>query len=66
MPVDRWATGYAYGLNSLYDRPQRPPVNEIARHRVGRLAMAGSDAAGMPTRRGNRPGAPRRRRADYV
>ena len=45
ITVNRWGHGYAYGFNSLYDRQQTPPLNEIARRRVGRLAIAGSDAA---------------------
>jgi spermidine dehydrogenase len=45
ITVNRWGHGYAYGFNSLYDREQVPPINEIARRRVGRLAIAGSDAA---------------------
>ena len=45
ITVNRWGHGYAYGFNSLYDRPQEPPVYEIASRRVGRLAIAGSDAA---------------------
>ena len=45
ITVNRWGHGYAYGFNSLYDREQTPPVNELARRRVGRLAIAGSDAA---------------------
>lgn len=45
ITVNRWGHGYAYGFNSLYDREQTPPINEIARRRVGRLAIAGSDAA---------------------
>jgi spermidine dehydrogenase len=45
ITVNRWGLGYAYGFNSLYDRRQQPPLKEIARRRVGRLAIAGSDAA---------------------
>ena len=45
ITVNRWGHGYAYGFNSLFDREQTPPLNEIARRRVGRLAIAGSDAA---------------------
>jgi spermidine dehydrogenase len=45
ITVNRWGHGYAYGFNSLYDRHQQPPLNQIARRRVGRLAIAGSDAA---------------------
>jgi spermidine dehydrogenase len=45
ITVNRWGHGYAYGFNTLYDREQQPPVDEIARSRVGRLAIAGSDSA---------------------
>jgi spermidine dehydrogenase len=45
ITVNRWGHGYAYGFNSLYDREQVPAINEIARRRIGRLAIAGSDAA---------------------
>ena len=45
ITVNRWGHGYAYGFNTLYDKEQQPPVYEIARRRVGRLAIAGSDAA---------------------
>jgi spermidine dehydrogenase len=45
ITVNRWGHGYAYGFNSLYDLEHQPPINEIARQRVGRLAIAGSDAA---------------------
>ncbi len=45
ITVNRWGHGYAYGFNSLYDREQDPPVNEIASRKIGRLAIAGSDAA---------------------
>jgi len=45
ITVNRWGHGYSYGFNSLYDRRQQPPLDEIARRRVGRLAIAGADAA---------------------
>ena len=45
ITVNRWGHGYAYSSNSLYDKEQQPPLEEIARRRVGRLAIAGSDAA---------------------
>ncbi len=45
ITVNRWGHGYAYGFNSLYDREQVPAINEIARRRIGRLGIAGSDAA---------------------
>jgi spermidine dehydrogenase len=40
----RWGHGYAYGFNSLYDKPQQPEVPVIAHQRVGRVAIANSDA----------------------
>lgn len=45
ITVNRWGHGYAYSFNTLYDAVQDPPLYEIARRRVGRLAIAGSDAA---------------------
>jgi len=45
ITVNRWGHGYAYGFNSLYDREQEPPVNEVASRPVGRMSIAGSDAA---------------------
>jgi spermidine dehydrogenase len=45
ITVNRWGHGYAYGTNSLFDKDSDPPVNVVARKRVGRLAIAGSDAA---------------------
>ena len=45
ITVNRWGHGYAYGSNSLFDRETDPPVNVVARERVGRIAIAGSDAA---------------------
>lgn len=44
ITVNRWGHGYAYTENSLYDRPAEPPPYEIARRRVGRIAIANSDA----------------------
>jgi spermidine dehydrogenase len=40
----RWGHGYAYGFNSLYDKPTEPEVPELAHRRVGRVAIANSDA----------------------
>ena len=45
ITVNRWGHGYAYGLNSLFDAEQDPAVNETARRPVGRISIAGSDAA---------------------
>jgi spermidine dehydrogenase len=45
ITVNRWGHGYAYGFNSLYDEEHDPEINVVARKRVGRIAIAGSDAA---------------------
>lgn len=45
ISVYRWGHGYAYGFNSLYDVQQTPQPYEVARERVGTLAIANSDAA---------------------
>src|SRR5262249_27524346 len=45
ISVYRWAHGYAYGMNPLYDDEQDPEVNVVARQRVGHIAIANSDAA---------------------
>ena len=45
VTVYRWAHGYAYGFNSLYDKEQEPATLVTARRRVGRIAIANSDAA---------------------
>lgn len=44
ITVNRWGHGYAYTENSLYDRPATPPPYEVAHRRVGRIAIANSDA----------------------
>lgn len=47
ITVNRWAHGYAYGYNTLFDpdvpEAERPHV--IGRKRFGRIAIANSDAA---------------------
>ncbi len=45
ITVNRWGHGYSYGLNSLYDEEHDPEVNVVAQKRVGRISIAGSDAA---------------------
>ena len=45
ISVYRWAHGYAYGFDSLYDEEQEPEVPVIAHQHVGRVAIANSDAA---------------------
>jgi len=47
ITVNRWGHGYSYGFNPLYDKERadgREP-NEIARARVGNVAIANSDSA---------------------
>jgi len=45
ITVNRWGHAYAYGFNSLYD-PEHEFGNQlIARQPVGRIAIAGTDAA---------------------
>ncbi|HZF16632.1 MAG TPA: FAD/NAD(P)-binding protein [Steroidobacteraceae bacterium] len=44
ITVNRWGHGYAYGINTLWDEEPEPPVYEIARKKIGHLAIAGSDA----------------------
>ena len=46
ISVYRWAHGYAYGFNSLFDREQDLGLQDVARRPVGRIAIANSDAAG--------------------
>ena len=46
ISVYRWAHGYAYGFNSLYDEEGAPGRLVAARQRIGRIAIANSDAAG--------------------
>ena len=47
MTVNRWAHGYAYEYNSLYDPPWKPGMSpaERGRKRFGGIAIANSDAA---------------------
>jgi NAD(P)-binding Rossmann-like domain len=56
ISVYRWAHGYAYGANSLYDEEQEPEVPVVAHQRVGRIAIANSDAAWNPTAHRHRRG----------
>jgi spermidine dehydrogenase len=49
ITVNRWGHGYSYTENSLFDPPGNgPEPSEIARGRVGRVAIANSDAAWDP------------------
>jgi spermidine dehydrogenase len=45
VTVYRWAHGYAYGFNSLFDKETDPPTMEVARQPIGRVTIANSDAA---------------------
>ena len=45
IAVYRWAHGYAYGFNSLFDKETDPPAETVARQPVGRITVANSDAA---------------------
>ena len=44
ITVNRWGHGYAYTANSLHDRETKPMPYEVAHRRVGRIAIANSDA----------------------
>jgi spermidine dehydrogenase len=46
ITVNRWPHGYSYVANSLYDEEDYESVLERARQKVGRVAIANSDAAG--------------------
>lgn len=46
ISVYRWAHGYAYGANSLYDGDDSDTRLETARRPLGRVTIANSDAAG--------------------
>lgn len=45
ISVYRWAHGYAYGFNSLFDKEEDLSLQALARHPIGRIAVANSDAA---------------------
>jgi spermidine dehydrogenase len=47
ITVNRWAHGYAYAFNPLFDSEPADgkPLNEVGRARVGNVAIANSDAA---------------------
>ncbi len=45
ISVYRWAHGYAYGFNSLFDAESELSAAQTARAPVGRIAIANSDAA---------------------
>jgi spermidine dehydrogenase len=46
ITVNRWAHGYGYAANSLFDGGDYENTLELARHPFGRIAIASSDAAG--------------------
>jgi spermidine dehydrogenase len=49
ITVNRWGHGYSYSENSLFDPSGiGSEPSEIARERVGRVAIANSDAAWDP------------------
>jgi spermidine dehydrogenase len=45
ISVYRWAHGYAYGFNTLFDKEEDASLQDVARQPVGRIAVANSDAA---------------------
>jgi spermidine dehydrogenase len=45
ISVYRWAHGYAYGFNTLFDKEKDASSQDVARQPVGRIAIANSDAA---------------------
>lgn len=44
ITVNRWPHGYAGTLNPLFDPPEDDTIMEIARQRIGRIAIANADA----------------------
>jgi spermidine dehydrogenase len=45
ITVNRWGHGYAYGFNSLYDSERDREMPRRAHQPIGRIGIAGSDAA---------------------
>jgi spermidine dehydrogenase len=45
ITVNRWGHAYAYGFNSIFDEDEEFAQQALARRRVGRISVAGSDAA---------------------
>lgn len=45
ITVNRWGHAYAYGFNSIYDGDEEFGQQVLARRRVGRIGIAGTDAA---------------------
>jgi len=48
ITVNRWSHGYSYASNSLFDRDDDEPIVALARQRLGRVAIANSDAQWNP------------------
>ena len=48
ITVNRWSHGYSYFANSLFDGPDARATIASARKRVGRVAIANSDARWSP------------------
>ncbi len=46
ITLHRWAHGYAYGFNSVFDAEPDLELQDIARRPIGRIAIANSDSAG--------------------
>lgn len=45
ITVNRWGHGYAYGYNSIYDPEHELGDQLLARRPIGRISIAGTDAA---------------------
>jgi spermidine dehydrogenase len=45
ITVNRWGHAYAYGFNSIYDKDEEFGQQLLARRRIGRISVAGTDAA---------------------
>jgi spermidine dehydrogenase len=45
ITVNRWGHGYSYGFNSLYDEDHQFGSQLLSRRSVGRIGIAGADAA---------------------
>jgi spermidine dehydrogenase len=45
ITVNRWGHAYAYGFNSMYDKDEEFGQQLLARRRIGRIGIAGTDAA---------------------
>jgi spermidine dehydrogenase len=45
ITVNRWGHAYAYGFNSMYDKDEEFSQQLLARRRIGRIGVAGTDAA---------------------